>query len=266
MAMGARTVWRATIPNRRFLWLFVKSAGKTAAEVNNSVQLVIGTVTLAVTGAAWWKFGFAWGVVALLFMVCLIAVVTGGRLQKQLSDLQEVTPLEGQPRRITVDMPEGQATIANWNQRGETNFIHMPKGTLSAENIDIDTTERIEGWHVVSLSSLVTKLEPLIGTAESLSAEIHEFLTERELGKLSIDVRDYEANHRYDRETNALFTAKFQDKVATFSEQLSGILVDADFSRMARWNVLGTHVIHDMAQRLGVLAGLLRQLRDAPTP
>ncbi len=62
----------------------------TASKANNAVQAVIAVTTLVVTVTTWWRFGTAWGLCALFACLLLIAVVTGVRLQGQLSAFSDI--------------------------------------------------------------------------------------------------------------------------------------------------------------------------------
>ena len=70
--------------DRRAIMQFGMSVGRTASDANNAVQALLGVVTLAATGLAWWRFGAAWGLVVFLACLCGILVVTGVRPQKKL--------------------------------------------------------------------------------------------------------------------------------------------------------------------------------------
>ena len=69
---------------RRGLRSYGGSLRRTVSALNGLAQTAISTVTLVASGLAWWRFGVGWGLLVLVSLACVVAVVNGFELRREL--------------------------------------------------------------------------------------------------------------------------------------------------------------------------------------
>lgn len=83
---------------------------ETSTAAHNAVQLVIAVGTLMVTLTAWWRYGTAWGLCALLGCLFGIAVATGVRLQQRL-DAQQLNSDSNEREAVGLLLGKGDIRL-----------------------------------------------------------------------------------------------------------------------------------------------------------
>lgn len=80
---------------------------RTLSRTNNLVQAVAGIVSVSVTLLAWWQFGPAWGLAALLACLLFVSVATGIDGEAELHAVRaEIAAPAAQPLQVTLTPDE----------------------------------------------------------------------------------------------------------------------------------------------------------------